>query len=79
MNIDILSLTITGAIISAAVTLIKKLFKTGTYANYAAVIGLSLIGGAAWFYSKDTHFWPVFTQVLVYANAVYAFVLSKFE
>lgn len=76
---DILSLAITGVIVSLLVTGIKKFTKTSTTGNYVAVVGLSVLGGVFWHYTKDTSFLKTATEVLVYANGVYAFVISKFE
>lgn len=70
-------------IIAAAVSLIvqaiKKLVGTSEFGTLAAVLVVSLIGGAAYYFLQDTAFWTAFLQILAYAGAFYTFIIRRFE
>jgi len=75
----ILELAIVGAVVSLLVQGVKKLVGTNKYYTLAAVIGLSLVAGAIYYFAKDTAFWAQALQVLVYAGAVYTFLVKRFK
>lgn len=76
---DVLSLTIVSTVVSLVVQAIKKFAGTSRPATMAAVVALSLIGGLGYWFVKDSAIWPKFLEILVLANAIYAFVISNFE
>lgn len=73
---DFVSLAIVGAFVSVVVQFIKS----NTSVNpRIVVIGLSVVAGAGYFFLRDSSFWTSGSQVLLYANAFYGFIISNFE
>lgn len=78
-SIDFGSLVIVGAIVSLIVQVIKTKLGTSKMASLAAVIVLSLIGGAVYVTLKDTTYWQTILQILMAAGAFYAFIIKQLE
>jgi hypothetical protein len=76
---DILSLAITGAAVSVLVQFIKSSVGTSGLKTVGIVAVLSLVGGAVYYQFGNTALWQASLQVLVYANAVYGFIIKRFE
>jgi len=75
---ELLQLAIVGAIVSLITQAIKKYAGTSEYMTIAAVVVLSLLAGAVYFFLGNTAFWPHFIQVLTFAGAVYAYFIQRF-
>lgn len=75
---ELLQLAIIGTIVSLIIQGIKKFAGTSEYITLALTVGVSLLGGAAYFYAKDTAFWPTFVQILSFAGAAYSYLVSRF-
>ena len=74
--IDYLSLAIVGAAVSVLVQFVKN---SGFQYSRVAVTVAALGAGAAYFFVGNTPAWQAALQVLVYANAVYSFLIKPFE
>jgi NADH:ubiquinone oxidoreductase subunit 6 (subunit J) len=81
--IDFSSLVIIGALVSLITQGIKILQKKYTdlneYFTIAVALGLSILVATFYYVTKDTAFWETAGQVLVYAGAVYTFLIQRFE
>lgn len=73
---EIVSLALVGAAVSVLVQFIKR----QTYVPpVLAVIVLSLVGGSAYFFLRDSNALKDVVQVVLYANTVYLFLIKPFE
>jgi hypothetical protein len=77
---DILQLAIVGALVSLLVQFIKNTLGFSSTWTIVAAVALSLISGGVWYTVKDNAaFLTAAGQILLFANAVYGFVISRFE
>lgn len=76
---DVLTLAIVGAIVSTLVQFIKSSAGTSRNVTVALVVGFSVVAGIIYQVLGDTEAWKAGLQVLLYANAVYGFLISRFE
>jgi hypothetical protein len=74
--IDYINLALTVAVVSVFVQFIKN---SGFPYPRVAVISAAIGAGAAYYFIGNTAIWQAALQVLVYANAVYAFLIKPFE
>lgn len=76
---EFLVLPLVGAIVSVVVQLIKV--NVGTYGmrTIALAAALSVVAGGIYFLLAGTVFWQDALKILVYANAVYGFVIKQLE
>lgn len=76
---EILSLTVVGAIVSVIVQFLKNKYGTNTQGTLTAVIAISIVAGVAYYFVKQTEFLPVIIQILAFAGAIYTYILKRFE
>jgi predicted membrane protein len=76
---DVVSLALVGAAVSVLVQFIKNSVGTSRAFTVTVVIVLSLIAGTVYTFFRNTAIWEAGLQVLLYANAVYGFIISYFE
>lgn len=77
---DFVLLPIVGAVVSVIVQYIKSVgAKAPTWLTVALVVGFSLVAGGIYAFLKDTVAWQTSLQIALYANAVYGFIISRFE
>jgi hypothetical protein len=76
---DYLSLAIIGAVVSLIVQVIKNSAGTSRNQTVATVIVLSALAGGAYYFFQGTAVWQAGLQILLFANAVYGFLISRFE
>lgn len=76
---EILSLTVVGAIVSVIVQFLKNKYGTNTQETLAAVIVISIIAGTGYFLVKETSLWQPILQILAFAGAIYTYILKRFE
>lgn len=71
------TLVFAGILISLLITIIKSKVKTGTTGSMLIVVGISLIGSAA--YTALTHFgyWDAFLKIITIAGAFYAYIIKN--
>ena len=70
-------LLLAGAVVSVLVAIIKAYFGTTGWKSMAAGIGLSLVGGAAFYFLKMFGLWDAVLQILITAGAFYAFIIRN--
>ncbi len=75
---ELLTLGIVGAVVSAVVQGIKKFAGTSELWTLVIVVVVSGLAGWAYFLAKDTAFWPAFVQIVTFAGAVYTYLISRF-
>lgn len=68
---------IIGVVASLIMEGIKKYFGTSGFESKVAVVVVSLIGGAVYYFLKDTGMWTSFMGILATASTFYAFFLKK--
>lgn len=74
--VDLGSLAILGAVLSVLVQVIKS----SSWINpQLAVVALSVLAGAGYFWLQDTALWQNALVVLGSANTVYLFLVKRFE
>jgi hypothetical protein len=76
---DILSFVIVGTAVSGLVQYIKNKVGTERNTTIAVVLVLSVVAGAIYHFLGGTEAWKAGLQVLLYANAVYGFLISRFQ
>ena len=76
---EILSLTIVGAVVSLIVQILKNKLGTNTQGTLIAVTLISIVAGAGYYFIKQTEFLPVVIQILSFAGAIYTYILKRFE
>lgn len=76
---NVILLPIVGAAVSALVQLIKSSVGTSRSWTILVVFGLSLVAGGIYYAFRGTMFWSDAIQILLYANAIYGFVIAYFE
>lgn len=76
---DVISLAIVGAFVSALVQLIKNYVGTSRNWTIVVVVVLSLVAGGIYYMFGNTQLWQAALQILLYANLVYGFIISRFE
>lgn len=76
---ELLTLGITGAVVSLVVQAIKNWGKTSEYATLAIVVVVSLVAGAIYHYLGNTPMWTTFYQILISAGAVYTYLIQRIE
>lgn len=76
---DIISLTVVGAIVSVIVQFLKNKYGTNTFGTLTAVIVISIVAGVGYYFIKETAFLPAVIQILAFAGAVYTYILQRFE
>jgi hypothetical protein len=76
---EILSLTVVGAVVSVIVQFLKNRYGTNTQGTLTAVIVISIVAGLAYYIISQTAFLPAVIQILAFAGAVYTFILKRFE
>lgn len=76
---EFLVLPLVGALVSLVVQLIKV--NVGTYGmrTIAVAVVLSVVAGGIYFFLAGTVFWQDALRILVYANAVYGFIIKQLE
>lgn len=75
---DISSLVIVGVIVSLLVQFIKNVLKAGEYTTLAIVAGISILAGLFFQLFGNAGWFDSAVQVLVYAGAIYTFIISRF-
>jgi len=76
---DITSYIVIGAVVSVIVQFLKNKFGTESQWTLLIVAGLSVVAGTIYFLLKDTSYWQSIISVLVYAGAIYTYILKRFE
>jgi hypothetical protein len=76
---DLVLLPIVGAVVSVLVQFIKSSAGTSRPQTIALVVAFSVLSAGAYWFVNETAVWEVALQVLLYANAVYGFIISYFE
>ena len=76
---DITSYIVIGAVVSVIVQFLKNKFGTESQWTLLIVAGLSVVAGSIYFLLKDTSYWQSIISVLVYAGAIYTYILKRFE
>ncbi len=76
---ELLTLSISGAIVSLIVQAIKKWGSTNEYTTIGIVVVLSIVAGAIYHYLANTPFWTTAYQILISAGAVYTFLIQRVE
>lgn len=76
---DLLTLSITGAVVSLLVQWIKNTAKTSEYVTLGMVVVLSLLAGAFYYYFKGSSLLTDAYQILIMAGAVYTFLIQRVE
>jgi hypothetical protein len=68
------------AIVAAGVSILVQFVKSNTMirAQYATIL-LSIVAGAVYYLVRDTAIWQNVLQILLFANGIYSFIISKFE
>ena len=74
---DLQTVAILGVIVSLIMAVIKKYVGTKELLSKAIVVALSIIGGAVYWFLKDTASWQMIVGILAVASTVYAFFLKK--
>ena len=74
---DLFSLAIVGAVVSAVVGYIKNTFGTSGWKSVGVLVVISLIGGFAYWYFKDTPFIDSAVSVLISANVIYTILFKQ--
>lgn len=72
------SLIFVAALVSAAVTFLK-LKVTSDFWRMAIVLVFSLIAGGIYVAVKDTNYWPTVLNILVWAGAIYSYIIRQLE
>lgn len=69
-------LAIVGTVVSLLVSFIRALAKGNGGLARVLVVVVSLIGGAVYYFFKDTSYWQSFLSVLGLANAAYTILVQ---
>lgn len=76
---DLGSLVLVSSIVTTITQLIKANFGTEGWKSRGVLVGLSLLGGVAYYFLANTAYWLSILQVLAFANTIYAFIIKPFE
>ncbi|HBI50253.1 MAG TPA: hypothetical protein DDY21_00165 [Candidatus Moranbacteria bacterium] len=76
---EILSLTIIGAVVSVIVQFLKNKYGTNTQGTLTAVILLSIFAGIGYYIIEQHELLPIVLQILAFAGAIYTFIIKRFE
>ncbi len=68
-----------GVAVSLLVEFIKSKLNLSTVQTMLLVVGLSLGGGAAFFFLEMYGLWPAALQIVVSAGAFYAFIIRNLK
>ena len=76
---ELVSLVIIGAIVSALVQWLKKAFGANTAGVYLIVIILSIVASTVYVVYKDASWWATLVQILSASGGVYNYIIRRFE
>lgn len=72
-------MAIVGVVVSTFVQFMKSTANLQGWKTLLVLIATSLAAGAFYFYFSNTEYWQSFIKILVFANAVYGVLISRFE
>ena len=75
---EIGSYVIAGAIVSILVQLLKKKIQSKV-TTYIAIVTLSVIAGAIYYFFQNTYFFESVISIIGFAGAVYTYILRQYE
>ena len=61
------------------VQLLKKVFETSEWATLGIVLLVSFVLSAFYVWAVEAEMWGTLKTVLVYAGAIYTFIIARFE
>ncbi len=76
---EFIMLPIVGAVVSLLVQFIKSSARTSRTQTIALVVAFSVLSAGVYWFVNETAVWEIALKVLLYANAVYGFIISYFE
>jgi hypothetical protein len=68
-----------GVIVSLVVQGGKKIMKTTKIGTYVYLLSMSMLAGAAYYYTSQSDFWPALVQIGTAAAAFHNLVIRRFE
>lgn len=76
--IDPAALIFIGALVSVLVTLLKSKI-TSDPGRLLTVAVFALVGAGVYVWLTDSHYWATFVQILVWAGAIYTYIIRQLE